>query len=434
MRVAFLFNAPRAWDWPGFLQGEIGLSGTDAQVLKTSHNLSYRDGIDVLLLQNQATTPHPRLRCLQVSTADEAFEAASAERVDVLVFNNRGDDNTCALLAACQRGGQRSVVWDQNGPSDVMANLIADCPAAKRLVCVSAVQTDLIRHHRVFDKTELIYNSIDPLFFYTKAGHRDPKHVVYVGCLVFSKGFHLLAAAWPAVHAAIPDATLSVLGSARLHDDGAELGPLGVAAADYEQRYIAPYLGTDREACAALGVRFRGLVSPAEIRDELQSASVGVVNPHTANFTELFCVSAAEIEASGAAVIGGRASGLFESVRNGRSGLLVSGQHELSQALIALLNDPARAAAMGQFGQRFVAGTYAPGRNTDRWAQLLLDVVCEREAQPPPLRIAHVNGRVLLRESLRRGRGVPWVGKHVPTLEALRRARADLRSLIAKVS
>ena len=427
MRVAFYLNTPRAWTWPAFLEGELGLSGTDAQVLRTADQLARREGIEVLLIERAQTSAHPHIHSVQVESEIRAVDVARREKVSVLIFNNRGAALTRPLIEACERTGQMAVVWDHNGPNDEVADMIADAATVKRLVCVSNAQCDQLRHHRVFDKTEYIYNSVDPEFFAPGERERDSKRVVFVGYVGLTKGFHVLAAAWPAVRAAVPDASLHVLGSAELYEDRARLGPLGVAANEFEQRYIAPHLGDSREACAVLGVQFHGLVSPKRIRDELQVAAIGVVNPNSHTSTETFCVSAIEVQAHAVAVVGGRAGGLRETIRAGQTGLLVRNERELAAALIGLLQDPQRAAAMGRRGRRFVEEAFAPGRNTDRWLQLLHAATRGESPLPPRLRSASLNGRILVREALRRGARVPWVGERLPSIATLQRLLSSLR-------
>ncbi len=427
MRVGFFFNPPRRWDWQRFQAGEIGLSGTDAQVLRVAHHLSQRDGLDIVLLQGQPPTEHARMQCVQVASAEQAVAKAKALGLSVLVINNRGDDDTRRAIAACDATNLPVVVWDQNGPDENMADVLAASSAVKRLVCVSATQCDGVRHHPVFDKAEFIYNTVDPLFFTGAGGQRDDHNVVFLGSLTPAKGFHLLAAAWPGVRRAVPRAQLTVLGSAQLYDDHARLGPLAVAEVEYETQHLVPHLGQTRAECLEHGVHFRGLVSPVEIRESLLHSLIGVVNPNSISSLETFCVGAVEMQACGAAVVGGRGGGLLETVRHRKTGILVRGHRQLEGALIELLEDPSRARAMGQRGIRFVTSRFAPGAVGDRWVRLLQDVAAGTRAHPPAFAFRRLSRGTFVREALRQSRSLPIVGHRVPTLGDLRHLRKSLR-------
>jgi glycosyltransferase involved in cell wall biosynthesis len=425
MKIAFYFAPDRAWTWSDFRARTVGLSGTDAQVLRVADKLSYRDGVEVLVFQVAPTSAHDRIHAERVGDVHDVVARARAYDVDVLVFNVRGDEATETLIAACDAAGQPSVAWEQNGPDDRMADLLAASKAVRRVVTVSRSQADLARHHPVFGKIAVAPNSVEPLYFSSVGARRAPGRVVYVGALTPAKGFHLLASVWPRVRARVPYANLRVIGSALLYDDHAQLGSLGVAEASFE-KLLRSHLGETREECAQNGVTFLGLLPPERIREELRQATVGVVNPHTLGSTETFCVSAAEMQACGVPVIGGRALGLRETVQHGRTGLLARSQRELERYLGTLLEHPERARDLGVRAERFAASAFAPGRVEDVWVRLFQEVIAGDQCEPVPLAMQRATPRVLLRESLRQARSLPLVGAHIPSLEVVRKT---LRSL-----
>ncbi|MGH7709728.1 MAG: glycosyltransferase, partial [Gemmatimonadaceae bacterium] len=78
--------------------------------------------------------------------------------------------------------------------------------------------------------------------------------------------------------------------------------------------------------------------------------------------------------AVGRPVIVGRSGGAPEAVRDGETGLLVdpASVADIAAALIALLRDPARAAAMGKAGARWVHSEWTWDVQAQRLRQLLL--------------------------------------------------------------
>jgi phosphatidylinositol alpha-1,6-mannosyltransferase len=73
--------------------------------------------------------------------------------------------------------------------------------------------------------------------------------------------------------------------------------------------------------------------------------------------TEGFGLVFMEASACGVPVIGGRAGGTAEAVRDGVTGLLVDGtsRDDISAAIRQLLDNPAQRAAMGRAGVAFAA-------------------------------------------------------------------------------
>ena len=76
-------------------------------------------------------------------------------------------------------------------------------------------------------------------------------NVVYMGCLVRSKGFHVLARYWGDIVRAVPTARLHVVGTRRLYNEGAALGPLGLAKLRATSwRTVSPeYCSTTNATC-----------------------------------------------------------------------------------------------------------------------------------------------------------------------------------------
>ncbi len=148
---------------------------------------------------------------------------------------------------------------------------------------------------------------------------------LFVGKAFTRKGGPELLAAWPRVRAAVPDAQLVLVGPEGLHDL-----PPGVVAAGRIDR-AAPY---GEERLAAHFAAATVLVLPSRF--------------------EPFGTAMLEGMGWGLACVGSRACAMPEAVVDGVTGRLVTpgDTAALAAALIELLSDPRRAAAMGTAGRR----------------------------------------------------------------------------------
>jgi glycosyltransferase involved in cell wall biosynthesis len=242
-----------------------------------------------------------------------------------------------------------------------------------RLIAVSNIQRAFLAHHALYRKTVVIPNFLDLEAWESVLTDREPERkVVYVGALKPTKGFNHLANVWRAIRERHPDWTLSVCGSPGLYGRSAAMGPEGIAEADFERTILAP-LGGSRRSAEALGVHFVGSLTKQDLAAEIRASAAVVVNPNTSQngSIETFCVSAAEAMALGVPVIGGAAGGLLEVVAHGEGGLLAGDEAELQKALLALIENPARARELGLGGQERVRRHFTKARAIERWRDLL---------------------------------------------------------------
>ncbi len=425
MKVGVFFDNRRGarWTWGELRSGQIALSGTDASLLHITDCLG-RLGV-VTHLWTSSLLDCPKHETIHTATVDDlstAVRRAKAEGIDLIVFNNRNNDETSAGIDACDAVSQGYVVWDQNGPTPIFANRLQASPSMARLVLVSYSQADWIRDHAVFERAEVIYNPLAPVEGKGDGSGRAACRVVYVGALVEAKGFHHLARAWSSIRVLVPEAQLFVIGSGQLYNRGELLGPLGVASEDYERTHLIPAVGSSREAALSRGVHFLGLLDRRGVLSQLASATVAVVNPNVASSLETFCVAAIEASAMGAPVVGGAAGGLRETVVDGRTGLLVRSQEDLSHGVVRLLTDPVRARVLGQEGSKWVRRQFDLDMLGRKWATMLQQAVEGRPALLPRFSWRRADARAVLREGIRRLRGIPGMGDRVPTLHQIRSA------------
>jgi glycosyltransferase involved in cell wall biosynthesis len=184
-------------------------------------------------------------------------------------------------------------------------------------------------HALGFERVEVIPAGVDTTFFTPAPPPDGPPVVAFVGRLVEKKGVDVLLAAWPEVRAAVPGASLHVLGEGPLEDllDGAV--------------HHRPDPSRRHE----------------QVRDLLRSATVVCQPSRTAadGDAESLLLVNLEAQATGRPVVTTRHGGIPEFVAEGASALLVpeGDAAALAGALVDALRDPAALAGGPEVARRF---------------------------------------------------------------------------------
>jgi glycosyltransferase involved in cell wall biosynthesis len=164
------------------------------------------------------------------------------------------------------------------------------------------------------------------------------REVLILGRVHPVKGFDVLLPAWRAVVAEEPAARLVVAGP----DEGGYLARV---------RALAAELGVEGS------VRFTGLLDAAGRAAALARAAV-LVAP---SYQENFGMAVAEAMAAGLPVVISDRVKIADEVASSGGGLVVPPEpRPLGDALLALLRDPGRRAAMGAAGRRLAVESFAP--------------------------------------------------------------------------
>ena len=372
MKAAFFYDsAALKRDWSFDINSQV-LSGTDSTVLQVYSYLR-EAGHDVTLLATcHPSPPHPEVPV--VANLLEAYDFCLRHAVKFLIYVTNTDPIQCKLLTHAAEGATGLIAWAHNNPEFAWCNQAWACPAFHRMVAVSNVQRLSLAAHPIFSRTVAISNFLDDALC---AGPgpmtpADANQVTYVGALKLSKGFHHLAAVWPAVRTRFPQATLNVCGSPGLYQSDIVLGTEGIAEVEFEKTILA-FLGGSRASAEQLGVRFLGSLPKKALYEKIQASGFVVVNPNMPKdgSIETFCVSAAEALALGIPVVGAATGGLLEVVGHGKGGLLASNGAELLAAVSTLLAQPEVARRLARQGQERVVRLFTKARSMQRWEALL---------------------------------------------------------------
>jgi colanic acid/amylovoran biosynthesis glycosyltransferase len=208
---------------------------------------------------------------------------------------------------------------------------------ASDLVSAVVVPSRFLVDHAVaagFDRKliRVLPSGIDTSFFNpTPLPDGDPV-VVFVGRFVAKKGLDTLAAAWPLVQSAVPEARLRLLG----------YGVLEPLARSIEGR-VSVEIAPDRHAVRRAIADSRVVASPSHMAPDDSVESLLVVN--------------LEAQASGRPVVTTRHGGIPEYVLENETAILVPEEdpEALADALVRILSDEDLASRLGAAGPAWAA-------------------------------------------------------------------------------
>lgn len=219
------------------------------------------------------------------------------------------------------------------------------------------------------DRIRVINNGVDVERFTPGGPHADilarhglsgRKVILSVGRQVPRKGFDHVIEAMPAILAECPEAHYLLVGD-------------GDYRTELERRVRANGLQGQ--------VSFAGSVSPADLARYYQSCDVFVMPNREMpdGDTEGFGLVFLEANACRKAVIGGRAGGAVEAVRDGKNGLLVDGRdpRQIASAVIRVLKDDGLRASLADWGLEYARASSWQVQ-TERFLTLCQEIVNHR--------------------------------------------------------
>lgn len=361
-KIALWLNNPSLpnMDYTSIMHGNPGLPGSEYEFLLLSYYLQCRNnGIEPYLFVNfEGTFPHKHV--CRANSLDECAALCSELGIGKIVVDVKyATPHSLKAFAATTQ----IFIWAHNQPSPKMLTHFWRDRRIARIVCVSKSEMLDYKTHPAFLKSTAIYNlfSLDDIEKYRPTANDKNNHnVVWMGCLIEDKGFHVLAQAWKQVLEKTPDAQLFVIGNGRLYDANATLGHYGLASPEYEARFM-PFV-TNSNGEILQSVHFLGVLGD-EKYDIMRRCKVGVPNPTAVS--ETFCISAIEMQLMGCNVVAPLLPIFEENVMS--HSYLFESENDLAATLARSLNDKTE---NYNALYRFVKSKVDVNANTMRWEQL----------------------------------------------------------------
>jgi hypothetical protein len=353
--------------------GNPGIGGTEYAFLAVVRLLQGSELAPLLLLTApQAVQGIASSSVQTVGGLAEALQQASAASALGLVF--RPGFASAEDWAALECSSLPLLPWLHNLGCEQQARYEA-LAAVQRWLLVSGAQLDAFRHSRLAHRAVVLPNPVavppDQGQARSLEQARAATDLAYVGALTPFKGFDRLARLWPVIARRCPDARLRVFGGGDLYGGragGSALTPYELHCREVLQR-----------GAFAERVQFEGSCG-LERYQRFDQVAVGVVNPSGRD--ETFCLAAAEFSACGVPVLAPRRNALIQTVLDRHTGLLVSNDHQLAAAAVALLRDPERAWRLGAAGQRHVQQRFSGPEVRAAWLQLAQELAEQQPATP----------------------------------------------------
>lgn len=260
--------------------------------------------------------------------------------------------SSVAMLASCLSGIPYS--FTLHGPADFLDtgrwHLGEKIAQARFVACISHFcqsQGMLFSDARHWPRLHIVHCGVEP-DRYAPADRPAGHEVLFIGRLAAAKGAPVLLEAFARAHARYPDARLTLIGD-------------GPARATLEARAAQLGLGD--------AVRFTGYLSQDEVAGHLARTDLFALP----SFAEGVPVVLMEAMASAVPVLATRIAGIPELVEDGISGRLVppGDIDSFAQAMIEMLEDPARSAGLGLAGARTVQTEFDVRQEAGKLARLL---------------------------------------------------------------
>lgn len=199
-----------------------------------------------------------------------------------------------------------------------------------------------------WDRLHIVHCGVDPSRYAPDPDRQPGREVLFIGRLAAAKGVPVLLEAFARAHDRYPDARLTLIGD-------------GPARATLEARAAQLGLGD--------AVRFTGYLSQDEVAGHLARTDLFALP----SFAEGVPVVLMEAMASAVPVLATRIAGIPELVEDGISGRLVppGDIDSFAQAMIEMLEDPARSAGLGLAGARTVQTEFDVRQEAGKLARLL---------------------------------------------------------------
>lgn len=339
IRISFYLDNASLFEtnWQNVMNGNPGVGGTEYEIVLLAYTLTKKSQYDVTLFAHYVENFPSIIHVKKVNNIRDAINYAEQVNITYLIFK----ENPRWIKEHFLDGNIKTVKlipWCHNYLQPKSLDFYAEMSNIASVICVGREQADLYRDHKLFNKIDYIYNGfpIKNISYRDSLPAKDRQNIVtYMGSITRSKGFHILAKAWPIILKSIKDAQLYVIGSGRVYDDNRLLGKYNIADEAYEKEFMK-YL-TDSNGNILPSVHFMGRMGTEKV-EIIKKTKVGVTNP--SGETETFGIGVIEFEIMGCEVVTRYCCGHLDTVYNHRNMYKSHKSKTLAKFICRALNNP----------------------------------------------------------------------------------------------
>lgn len=424
MKVAFyLDRIKKGIDYRNPCGVNPGIGGTQFEIWEISYYLSQRDnGIDVILFAPKGADYCPSMRVVEVESVNECIQKSAREKVDYLILRLRPYRLPKTLAQTINESKVKIILWEHNFEIDAIECLVKKCPDIVGNVCVSHEQRDQLLDTDLYRMSHVIFNGID---FHDYTGCRKTedkeKIVCYMGTLQPKSGYDDFLKAWRIVQKREPDAKLIIIGGPTLYE-------LKKDPDDHESLKLKELENTilrNSEGELKSNIRFLGVLGGERKLNAMKTAMVGVANLTPAG--ETFGLSVVEFQALGIPVVSRNFRGLRDTVRNGKSGILVKDCKALADAIVDLLNHKAVCDEYGRFGEAYVRERFSIDLIIEEWERYLKHAEQAAESEIIDIRRYTYDRKVIIYLNYKLRKQIPCFPSHLRLVKIHNRIRTHFR-------
>lgn len=297
-----------------------------------------------------------------------AVEKASELSIDCFITVAVNDSK---LFQTINTFKLKTIFWGHNYYYyDMCINIVENEYIIANVFCGRQVYDRYI-DHEIIEKSTFIYNMLGEAKTkresMLKMVTKNP-NITYIGAIIPSKGFHVLAQQWQKILDRFPDATLNVVGSGNLYGGKSNLGVLGLAQSNYENTFNK-YI-TDSNGKLIKSVILHGIVAQDKKTEIISNTTVGIINP--TGRTENCPVSAIDFQSHGVPVVTKYVNGSVDILLNNKTGIFYLFEKNLHKKIFKLITNRSKNDTYGKEAIHFFKNTFSTEVVLPRW-EILFD-------------------------------------------------------------
>ena len=332
MKIAFFLPNKniQSVDCKNVEMGNPGIGGSEYSAILIAASLCRKGNLDVVLLTEEDGIFPVGLKWVKCKSLESTIKYVIENRFNYLVV----DGKFLTEYIVLKYHNVNFLAWANTFIPPGKWGFLARHSNINKVVNVGKEELEQTKAHLgLYKKSCYVYNAVptDILAKYPglKPNKQRKANVVYIGSLIPSKGFHLLAKAWNVIIKEVPEAQLYVIGSGKLYGRGRKLGKWNIADDQYEEEFM-PYLTSGGKVLPS--VHFLGIMGD-EKYDILSECKVGVPNP--SGVSKTFGYTAVEMEFMDCEVVTIKCPGYLDTVCKKEN--LYDNPDDLADKVISLL-------------------------------------------------------------------------------------------------